>query len=149
MTRMLFCAFACLIATPAAAAPPPPRQLDHPVLAVGDVGRFRVGVPGHAGGAGSAAHAAFALMPGSSEDRGLRFFAVECPEGFLGNVHYEDRGVVCYRHDGAGYAPFEMVVHVLNTGATEGETLMPQGLRSLWAGEGISEAAWRIYGVVP
>ena len=43
----------------------------------------------------------------------------------------------------------EMVVTALNVGAAHGESMMPEGLRSLIYDVGPSEAPWRIYGVRP
>ncbi|WP_416057647.1 hypothetical protein [Stenotrophomonas maltophilia] len=130
--------------------PPPMQQLDFPVLAVGDIGQFRVHVPAYAGGQGRVSYAAHALMPGSGEDRGYRFIAVVCgDDGFTPVLHYEDRGVVCSRIGQAPHAAFEMVVTVLNVGAAHGESMMPEGLRTLIYDVGPSEAPWRIYGVRP
>jgi len=95
-------------------------------------------------------YAAHALMPGSAEDRGYRFIAVACGDGgFTPVVHYEDRGVVCSRIGQAPHPAFEMVVTVLNTGAANGGTVMPEGLRGLVYDVGPSAAPWRIYGVGP
>lgn len=123
------------------------QQIDFPVLATGDTATFRVRIAAHQGGRGTVAHAAFALMPGADEDRGYRFFAVDCPAGFIANVHDEDRGVVCHRHDAAAYAEAEMAVHVRNTGAADGLTWMRGGLRSLVADVGTVDADWFLYGV--
>lgn len=128
--------------------PPPLQQVDYPVLAVGDVGQFRVQVPAYAGGKGRVSYAAHALMPGSDDDRGYRFIAVVCGDaGFTPVVHYEDRGVVCSRIGQAPHAAFEMVVTVVNAGAADGETIMPKGLGALVYDVGSTAAPWRIYGV--
>lgn len=137
----------CLLAPAAFAGPPPLRQLDHPVLAVGDIGRFRVQVSAYAGGQGRVSYAAHALMPGTDDDPGYRFIAAECGEGFTPYVHYNDRGVVCSRFGEAPHAAFEMVVTVLNVGAADGETVMPEGLGALVYDIGSAVAPWRIYGV--
>lgn len=136
-------------AAPVLAAPPPLVQLDFPVLAPGESGQFRVAVPAYAGGAGRASYAAHALMPGSDLDRGYRFVAATCGEGFEGRVHYEDRGVVCSRIGQAPHAAFEMVVSVLNTGAVDGETVVEQGLRALHMDDGLTPSPWHLYGVRP
>ncbi|SET79790.1 hypothetical protein [Stenotrophomonas indicatrix] len=142
-----------LIASGSAGAeplPPPMRQLDFPVLAIGDIGHFRVQVPAYAGGQGRVSYAAHALMPGSDEDRGYRFIAVACSDGgFTPVVHYEERGVACSRVGQSPHPAFEMVITVGNTGAAEGEVVMPDGLRSLVYDVGQSRAPWRIYGVRP
>lgn len=127
--------------------PPPMQQLDFPVLAVGDIGQFRVHAPAYAGGQGRVSYAAHALMPGTDDDRGYRFIAAECGEGFTPYVHYNDRGVVCSRFGEAPHAAFEMVVTVLNVGAVDGETMMPEGLGALVYDIGSAVAPWRIYGV--
>lgn len=139
-----------VVSAAAAAAPVPPlQQLDYPVLAPGDIGQFRVQVPAYAGSQGRVSYAAHALMPGSDEDRGYRFIGVQCGDGFTPRVHPGERGVVCSRLGQAPHAAFEMVVTVLNVGAAHGESMMPEGLRSLIYDVGPSEAPWRIYGVRP
>lgn len=140
---LLICAAGGVAASPSA----PLQQLDYPVLAVGDVGHFRVLVPAYAGGQGRVSYAAHALMPGSDVDRGYRFIAAACGEGFTPYVHYENRGVVCSRVGQAPHAAFEMVVTVINTGAADGETLMPEGLAGLVYDVGTVFSPWRIYGV--
>ncbi len=150
--KRLLCGLLLSVAIPLRAEPipPPMQQLDFPVLAVGDIGQFRVQVPAYAGGQGRVSYAAHALMPGSAEDRGYRFIAVACRDGgFTPVVHYEDRGVVCSRIGQAPHPAFEMVVTVLNTGAANGGTVMPEGLRGLVYDVGPSAAPWRIYGVGP
>ncbi|WP_369038733.1 hypothetical protein [Stenotrophomonas maltophilia] len=149
MVRIACCLMLVSAAVVAAASPLPPplQQVDHPVLAVGDVGQFRVRVPAYPGGQGRVSYAAHALAPGSDIDRGYRFIAVECAEGFTPRVHYEDRGVVCSRIGQAPHAAFEMVVTVVNTGALDGETVMEHGLAGLVYDAGTVFSPWRIYGV--
>ncbi|WP_295574202.1 hypothetical protein [Stenotrophomonas maltophilia] len=144
-----FCGLLLSVAIPLRAEPMPPpmRQLDFPVLAVGDIGQFRVHVPAYAGGQGRVSYAAHALMPGTDDDPGYRFIAAECGEGFTPYVHYNDRGVVCSRFGEAPHAAFEMVVTVFNVGAADGETVMPEGLGALVYDIGSAVAPWRIYGV--
>lgn len=149
MLSALCCSLVLSSAAMLPVAPPPLLQLDYPVLAPGEVGAFRVRVPAYAGGAGRVSYAAHALMPGSEQDRGYRFIAAACGEGFTPRVHYEERGVVCSRTGQAPHPAFDMVVTVRNTGASAGETVMDQGLGSLIYDIGSVSSPWRLYSVTP
>ncbi|WP_422506566.1 hypothetical protein [Stenotrophomonas sp. GZD-301] len=145
-------AMAMLLASAGAhaqAAPEPLRQLDFPVLGRGETAQFRVLVPAHAGGEGTSAYAVHAVIPGSGNDRGYRFFAVQCPDGFKQNVHADDHGVVCHLGGGLPHPAFTMTVSVRNVDAADGETRQDEGLRGVALYGAVTRAPWFLYGVRP
>lgn len=134
-----------LSATSTQAAPLPLWQLDYPVLAMGESGKMRLQIPSSAGGLGSEDYGAWSIDRETGAESGYRFIAVECPSGFR-PAHFDNGAfVLCYRVDGKPHAAVEMVVHVLNVNATEGETVMKHGLAAVV--DGVTTSPWRIYGV--
>ncbi len=129
MIPVASCAVLLSIASLTVGRPLPLTQLNHPVIAPGQIGTLAIRIPHYEGSNTNYVGYSAEVTHFSPRQSGYRALAVECPPRFLSNMYSEARGAACYRNDSSPHPSAVMFVTTLNEDAPAGVTHLPEGLR--------------------